>query len=79
MQHMNVQMIYPMKELFLIDGNENALVDRTRDGDTDDSGFDKIIGEIIKIVQFALLREKVQELIPKFDLAKKIGGKRLMY
>ena len=73
--------ITAMKELFCVDGNDNMLVNPNMMNDIDDNeqenienANDKILGEIIKIVQFALLHEKVQEeLIPKFDLVIHLG------
>ena len=41
---------------------------------------DKIANEIVKVIDFQLLRNKVQDdIIPKFDLCKKIAEYRLLY
>ena len=41
---------------------------------------EKIIAEIMKVIDFQLLRDRVQtDLIPKFDICKKIAKHRLLY
>ena len=56
----------------LVFGEDQQLYDKGKQ--------DKIISEIIKVIDFQLLRDKVEnELIPKYNICKKIAKHRLLY
>ena len=56
----------------LLFGDEHKICDRQKQ--------DTITSEIIKVIEFQVLRKKVQnDIILKFDLCKEIARKRLLY